>query len=115
RHLFLCSASVEAIRGGPDPFELQQVADPRDRRLQRPIRVVQVRRALQAGAPFGRSRVVEVIGVELAAEGAEALFEVSGVELQPARNAEEREVVTVPPERQDPGALRAEMRVDGRT
>ena len=36
--------------------------------LQRPVRVVQVRRALEARAPFGRRRVVEVVRVKLAAE-----------------------------------------------
>src|SRR4051812_41182480 len=114
RHLLLCPAALDAVRGGPHAFELQQVTNPRDRRLERPIRVVQVRRPLEAGAPFGRGRIVEVIRMELAAEGAEARFEVSEIELQPARNAEERKVVTVPAERQNPRALRAEVRVGAR-
>ena len=60
-----------------EAFELQQVLDPRDRLLQRPVGVVQVRRPLEAGAPLGRRRVVEVVGMELAAQRAEALLEIA--------------------------------------
>ena len=59
-------------------------------------------------------RVVEVVGMELPAQLAEAPLEIGGVEIQLARQAEEREVVAVPAERQDLRALRTEVRVDRR-
>ena len=45
---------------------LQQVFDARHRLAQRAIRVVQIRRPLEAGAPLGRRRVVEVVRDETA-------------------------------------------------
>ena len=89
RHLLRCLF-------GPlrrQPFELQQVFDARDGMAERSIRVVQVRRLLQARAPLGRGGVVEVIGMKLPAERAIALFEVSHVEVQLAGKAEETEEV----------------------
>jgi hypothetical protein len=52
--------------------------------------------------------------MELAAEIAEASLEVRQIDLQPAWQAEEAEVVAVPPDRQDPAALRTEVIVDWR-
>src|SRR5207302_4743648 len=51
-----------------EPFQPEEILDPGDRIAQRSIRVVQVRRSLEAGAPLGRRRVVEIIRMELAAE-----------------------------------------------
>ena len=50
--------------------------------------------------------------MELAAERAKPLFEIGDVEVQLARNAEEREIVALTAERQDLRALRAEVHVD---
>ena len=44
--------------------------------LQRAVRVVQVRRPLEAGAPLGRRRVVEVVRMKLPAQRPEPLLEV---------------------------------------
>ena len=56
------------------PFELQQVLDAADRLLQRPIRVVQVRRPLEARASLSRRRVVEVVRMKLPAQRPEPLL-----------------------------------------
>ncbi len=97
-----------------EPFELQQVLDPRDRLLQGPIRVVQIRRALETRAAFRRRRVEEVVRMKLPAQAAEPLLEIVGADVELARQPEKREVVAVPADRQDLRALRAEVRVDGR-
>src|SRR5262249_62303143 len=68
--------------------------------------------SLEAGGALGGCRVVEIVGMKLPAEIAEALLELRGIEVQPARHAEKREVVAVAAEREDLRALRAEMRVD---
>ena len=52
--------------------------------------------------------------MKLPAERAEPLLEIGDVEIQLARQAEKREVVAVPAERQDLRALRAEVHVDRR-
>ena len=57
---------------------------------------------------------MEVVRVEQAAERPEPLLEVLHVEVQPAAQAEEREVVAVAAERQDPVAARAEVHVHRR-
>ena len=57
--------------------------------LQRPVGVVQIRRPLEAGAPLGRRRVVEIVGMKLPAERAEALLEIRGVDRQLPRQPEE--------------------------
>src|SRR5262249_60529705 len=95
-----------------EPFELQQVFHPRRRLLQRPIRVVQIRRSLEARAAFGRGRVEEVVRMELTAQAAEPLLEVVRVDAELARQAEKQEVVAVTADRQNLRALRAEVRVD---
>ena len=51
--------------------------------------------------------------MKLPAERAEALLEIGRVDVQLARQPEEREVVAVTAERQDLRALRTEVRVDG--
>jgi len=93
------------------PLDRQQVLDARDRLLQRAIGVVEIRRTFEAGKTFGRRGVVVEIGVKLAAQIAEAPIELLRVELEPPRHAEEREIVTVPAERLNPAALRAEVLV----
>ena len=52
--------------------------------------------------------------MKLAAQRAEPLLEIGRVEVQLARQPEEREVVAVAAERQDLRALRAEVHVDRR-
>src|SRR6187455_1482123 len=88
--------------------------DPRDRVAQRAIRVVQIRRPLQTCEPFRRRRVVEIVRVKLAAQIAEPSLELRLIDHKPPRQPEERKVVTVPSERQDPAALRTEVLVNGR-
>jgi hypothetical protein len=51
--------------------------------------------------------------MELPAERPETLLENGRLEIQLARRAEEREVIAMPPDRQNLTALRAEMHVDG--
>jgi hypothetical protein len=100
-----------AVAAGRHPFDGQQIVDARHRLAQRPIGVVQVRRPFETGPPFSRSRVVEVVRVELPTQGAEILFELHCVDSELTRHPEVREVVAVPAERQDLGALRAEVDV----
>ena len=52
--------------------------------------------------------------MKLPAQRAETLLEIGDVEVQLARHAEKREVVALPAERQDLGALRTEVHVDRR-
>ena len=94
------------------PLDRQQMLDARRRSAQRAIRVVEIRRALEAGQPLGWRRVVVVVGMKLTAQIAEAPLEVRRRDRQLARQAEEREVVAVPAQRQDAAALRAEVLVD---
>ena len=101
-------------RRGADPSSCSRYSTRAIGCLQRPVGVVQVRRPLEARPPLGRRRVVEVVGMKLAAERPEPLLELGRVEVQLARQAQESEVVAVPAERQDLRALRAEVRVDGR-
>src|SRR6185436_17507025 len=104
-----------ALGHGAHAFELEQVGNPGDRLLDRTIRVVEVRRALQAREALRRRRVIEVIRMKLAAERPEVLLEHRAVDSQLARQAKEGKVISLPPERQDLGALRAEVHVDRRT
>src|SRR6187399_2998595 len=94
-----------------EAFDRQQVLDARHRLLQRPVGVVQIRRALEAREAFGRSGVVVEVGVELAAQVAEAAIEILAVDFEPPRQTEEGEIVALPVERLDPAALRAEVLV----
>src|SRR5688572_2259722 len=79
---------------------------------QRPVRVVQVRGALEACQPFRGRRVVKVVRMKLAAQVAKAALEVLRVDPEAARQAKEREEVPEAAERQNAIALRAEMLVD---
>src|SRR5688500_5647250 len=96
-------------------FDGEQVLDARGRISQRPVRVIEVRRALEAGQPLGRGRVVEVVRVKLAAEIAEPALQIRGIEAKPARQAEKGEIVTVTRERENAVAVRAGVLVDRRT
>jgi len=87
----------------------------RDWILQGAIRVVQIRRSLEAREPFGRRGVVVVVGMKLAAQLAKALLEILRVDGEPPRQAEEREVVAVPAQREEAAALRAEVLINGST
>src|SRR5262249_13291723 len=75
-------------RPKPESFGVEEVLDARHRILERPIRVVQIRRTLEAGAALGRRRVVEVVRVELAAQIAEATFEGRRIDIQLSWEAE---------------------------
>src|SRR5437764_1345773 len=74
-------------------FEREQILDACDRILERPIRVVQVRGSLEARAPFGRRRIVEIIRMVLPAERPVPLFEIGCVDVQLARQADEAEKI----------------------
>ena len=87
-------------RGWRQAFDRQQVLDPRHRVAQRPIRVVEIRGSLEAGQTLGRRRVVEVVGVELAAERGSGARR-SWASRSAGGAAREREVVAVAAERQD--------------
>ena len=52
--------------------------------------------------------------MKLPAERAEAPRELGGLQVEAVRQADEREVVAMPAERQNLRALRTEMRVNGR-
>ena len=97
-----------------EPFELQEVLDPRNRLPKRAIRVVQVRAALETGQALGRRRIVEKIRMKLAAERSESPLQIGHVEVQFSRQTEEGEIVAVAAERQNLRALRAEVRVNRR-
>src|SRR6267378_3856943 len=49
--------------------------------------------------------------MKLAAQRPESLLEIGEIEIQSPRHADERKVVALPPERQNPGALRTEVRI----
>src|SRR6187402_873072 len=110
RHV-LRSGRLAAVGRRENAFELEQVDDSRDRVLQRAVRIVQIRGALEAGTPLAGCRVVEVVRVELPAERAKTLLEERRIELQLPRHAHEGEVVAVPSNRQNLGALRAEVHI----
>src|SRR4030095_17152760 len=87
------------------------VLDAGDRSAQCPIRVVQIRRPLQTGETLGRRCVVEIVRMKLTAQVAKAPLQLRLVDDETPRPPQEREVIAVPPERENPAALRAEMLV----
>src|SRR5258706_5278747 len=99
---------------GGEAFKLQQVFDTRGRLLQCPVGVVEVRRSLEARAALGHRRVEKEVRMQLTAQAAEPLLEIVRVDGQLARQAEKREVIAVAADGEKPGALRAEVGVDGR-
>src|SRR6187551_1952512 len=87
--------------------------DPRNGIAQRAIRVVQIRRPLQACEPFRGRRVVEIVRVKLAAQIAEPSLELRLIDYKSPRQSEKRKIITVPSERQDSAALRTEVLING--
>src|SRR5437763_2880774 len=87
---FLWTARCEA-------FDLQQVFQTCYRVLQRAVRVVQIRRPLEARAALRGCRIKEVIGVELSAQPAKPLLQIVRADVQLPGQAKEREIVAVPP------------------
>src|SRR4029079_15531386 len=100
--------------GRGQPLDLQQVLQPADRNTQRPVCVVQVRRSLEARPSLRRRGVVKKIRMKLPAERTKTALELRRIEVEPPRQPHEREIIAVPPEREDLGALRAEVPVDRR-
>src|SRR5262245_17108328 len=85
--------------------------DARGQAAQRAIRVVQIRRPLEARDALRGSGVVEIVWMKLPAQVAKPSLEIGRLNRELSRQPHEREIVAVPSEREDPAALRTEVLV----